>query len=515
VAQSTPPPKSETGPRRRPLRRLFGDLRIRPKLIVLHNLFFLVLAVSVYFSLIPLIESQIESSRSRETALVREMFAAGMPLPEPELHIFRERQGTAAELAIPAAGLRWLDENPGAVWAPAAGSPDLYRKDRASGLYQRVTIPDDYYEGLLREARLNLFAVLGVIYVLAVLLLELVIMPRYVYRPIRLTLAADRAARLGDRGHELIDERQILGDEIGDIMRSRNETVTELREQEASLEEALARLEELARDLQRKNDMLEAARRNIAAQDRLATLGLLSASVAHELNTPLAVLCGSIEKLIETVTDAAAQQRLARLQRVAHRLRRISAGLLDFSTTRSDENERRPVAIRPLVEEAWSLEAIDEKAAAITFANEVDPAHRVLGNSDRLMQVFVNLLRNALYAIPSQGRIVVQSRLEETDGRPLALITVEDDGVGIPEEFLPNLFDAFVTSRLDSRGTGLGLTVASGIIQQHGGTISASNREEGGARLQLTLPAALAETGTETPRSAATRPDIARSEPRA
>jgi signal transduction histidine kinase len=105
--------------------------------------------------------------------------------------------------------------------------------------------------------------------------------------------------------------------------------------------------------------------------------------------------------------------------------------------------------------------------------------------------------------------------LEETDGRPLALITVEDDGVGIPEEFLPNLFDAFVTSRLDSRGTGLGLTVASGIIQQHGGTISASNREEGGARLQLTLPAALAETGTETPRSAATRPDIARSEPRA
>jgi two-component system NtrC family sensor kinase len=252
----------------------------------------------------------------------------------------------------------------------------------------------------------------------------------------------------------------------------------------------LARLEELARDLQRKNDMLEAARRNMAAQDRLATLGLLSASVAHELNTPLAVLSGSIEKLIETVPDVAAQQRLGRLQRVAHRLRRISAGLLDFSTTRSDENERRPVAIRPLVEEAWNLEAIDERASAITFANKVDPAHQVLGNSDRLMQVFVNLLRNALYAIPSQGRIEVRSRQEELEAGLLTIVTVEDDGSGIPEEVLPNLFDAFVTSRLDSRGTGLGLTVASGIVQQHGGTITASNRPRGGATLCITLPAA-------------------------
>jgi signal transduction histidine kinase len=249
-------------------------------------------------------------------------------------------------------------------------------------------------------------------------------------------------------------------------------------------------LEDLARDLQRKNDMLETARRTMAAQDRLATLGLLSASVAHELNTPLAVLCGSIEKLIETVPDDDAQQRLARLQRVAHRLRRISAGLLDFSTTRSDENDRRPVAIRPLVEEAWGLEAIDEKAAAIAFSNEVDPSHRVPGNADRLMQVFVNLLRNALYAIPSRGHIVVRSMLDGAQ----TVITVEDDGGGIPEEVLPNLFDAFVSTRLDSRGTGLGLTVASGIIQQHGGTIVASNRREGGARLRITLPASASDT---------------------
>jgi signal transduction histidine kinase len=479
--------------RRRSFYRYFGDLRIRPKLIVLHNLFFLVLASAVYLALIPQIESQIEASRVRETTLVREMFSSGMPLPEPELQLFDERSGTAGELDVPAEGLSWLDENPGAVWEQPSGPLHLYSRNPVSGMYQRVTIPERYYESLLADAKLNLFVVLGVVYVLAVLLLEGVIMPRYVYRPIRLTLAADRAARLGDRPRELIDDRAILGDEIGDIMRSRNETVADLREQEASLEAALARLEDLARDLQRKNNMLETAKRTMAAQDRLATLGLLSASVAHELNTPLAVLCGSIEKLIETVPDPSAQQRLARLQRVAHRLRRISAGLLDFSTTRSDETDRKPVAVRPLVEEAWSIEAIDEKAAAVTFTNEVDPSHKVLGNADRLMQVFVNLLRNALLAIPTQGHIFVRSKMEG----PLTVITVEDDGGGIPEEVLPNLFDAFVSTRLDSRGTGLGLTVTSGIIQQHGGTISASNREEGGARLRITLPAPSPEADAE------------------
>ncbi len=117
---------------------------------------------------------------------------------------------------------------------------------------------------------------LGVIYILAVLVLETTIMPLYVYRPLRFMLEADQATQHGDRDHELIDEDLIPGDEIGHIMRSRNATVIELRKREEDLEEALRKLE---------------------AQDRLVSLGLISASVAHELNTPLTVLQGSIEKL--------------------------------------------------------------------------------------------------------------------------------------------------------------------------------------------------------------------------
>jgi signal transduction histidine kinase len=321
------------------------------------------------------------------------------------------------------------------------------------------------------RAKVTLFLVLGGIYILAVLLLESAIMPLYVYRPLRKLLAADSATQAGDRERELIPPEDILGDEIGQIMRSRNETVATLRRREDELAAALRRLEE---------------------QDRLVSLGLLAASVAHELNTPLAVLNGSLEKLIETTRDAPTLERLARMQRVTQRLRRISESLVDFSRVRKDQME--PTAILPLIDEAWSLVAIDEKSSNVEFSNQVRPEHRVTGNSDRLLQVFVNLLRNALNATQSSGnapgRIEVGSRRELREGKPSIVITVEDNGHGIPAHVLPDIFDAFVTERLDARGTGLGLTVAEGIITQHGGAITASNRPQGGACLEVSLPAA-------------------------
>jgi signal transduction histidine kinase len=388
--------------------RAFGNLKVRPKLMVLHNLFFLVLTTAAYFSLIPLYEQLVIDTRAREVVLER---------------------------------------NPSAT-AQATRSSQ---------------------QSALNQARVRLFLVLGIIYLLAVVVLESVIMPWYVYRPLRRMLAADSATQAGDREAELIPASEIMGDEIGQIMRSRNDTVEALRKREDELAAALRRIEE---------------------QDRLVSLGLLSASVAHELNTPLAVLAGSIEKLIETNPDSHTQERLARMQRVTHRLRRISESLVDFSRVRKTQME--PTALRPLIEEAWTLVAIDEKSSHVEFLNHTSSEHRVIGNPDRLLQVFVNLLRNALNAIGSDstGRIEVRTRREQRDGRASIVLTVEDNGQGIPAYVLPDIFDAFVTTRLDAHGTGLGLTVAEGIITQHGGTIAASNRPQGGACLEVCLPAA-------------------------
>lgn len=382
------------------LTRSFGNLKVRLKLIVLHNLFFLVLTAAAYFSLIPLFEQQmIDTAHST-----------------------------------------------------------------AGGAAQETAVADAVF-----RARVTLFVVLGVIYVAAVVLLESTIMPLYVFRPLRVLLEADAATRSGDRDREMIPPAEIPDDEIGQIMRSRNETVAELRRHEDDLAAALRRLED---------------------QDRLVSLGLLAASVAHELNTPLAVLHGSVEKLIETsMHDAPTMERLARVQRVTQRLRTISESLVDFAKVRKQSSE--PAAVSALIDEAWTLVAIDARASGVHFENHVPATERVMGNPDRLVQVFVNLLRNALNALESPGgRIDVRSRHLPHSGKPGVAIAVEDNGPGIPAEVLPEIFDAFVTTRLDANGTGLGLTVAQGIVTQHGGTITASNRKEGGACLEIWLPAA-------------------------
>jgi signal transduction histidine kinase len=468
--------------------RRFGDLRIRPKLMVLHNLFFLALTCGIYFTLIPLIEQRLDHAQRREISLIWTQFSSFNLDTEPaELRAYELTAGAAGELGLPSDASSWLDANPNRIWQRTSGSEYLYKRLPDDGRYYRLKLPLRFYSGLIESTRLVLFIVLGVAYLAAVLILELAILPRYVYQPIRLLLDADAATRRGARTSEIVPSPFIPGDEIGQIVTSRNETVAELRRHEDDLQSALQQLELSARDLTQKNEMLETAKRNLEAQDRLVSLGLLSASVAHEMNTPLSVLHGSIEKLIETLPGDGAQARLQRMARVTNRLRRISESLVDFARVR--KVEFAPVSVQALIDEAWQLVAIDEKASSVRFENLVPPSASVNGNADRLIQVFVNLLRNALNAVCDDGQICVYSRPRSIDGKPALAFFVEDNGPGIPAEVLPEIFEAFVTTRLDARGTGLGLTVAEGIVHQHGGAISAANRPNGGARLEIVLPA--------------------------
>ena len=368
--------------------RNFGGLKVRYKLVVLHNLFFFVLAGSVYLSVIPVFSQRIAAAHQRELHMMSQIFAAELPMSSgeesSELAIYDFRRGSASALGLLPAGRLFLEQHPADTWQQ--GGDTLFRRSKAPGVYRSVRLSPEFYAQALRQAKITLFTVLGSIYVLSIIVMEFLIMPQFVYRPLRMMLAADEATQRDDRQNELINDQFILDDEIGQIMRSRNATISQLRRQEDDLATALTKLEE---------------------QDRLVSLGLLSTSVAHELNTPLAVLLGSIEKLQETSHNPQTLDRLARMQRVARRMAKISEGLVDFARVRKHESE--PVSLHPLIEESWNLVAIDEKAAVVAFHNNVPDTHIVLGNSDRLVQVFVNLLRNALLAVSCGGVITVQS----------------------------------------------------------------------------------------------------------
>jgi signal transduction histidine kinase len=448
---------------------LFGNLRLRPKLLLLHNLFFLVLALAVYFSVIPLFEKRVASAKQREFTLLGQLFADDRYLPALQMMgIYHYRQGDAASLAMPKEAESFLAEHPADIYVAPSISDSIFKRSPIAGLYRSITIPEVYYDGLVTRAKYTLFIVLAILYLLAIMLLEFVIMPTYVYRRIDAFRAADAAARGNDRERELIPDEEILSDEIGELMLSRNETMARLR---------------------RQNEELEAARAKLLEQDRLASLGMLSASVAHELNTPLAVLQGYIEKFAEERNSPQQEERIRRMLKMTQRLRRISESLVGFSRVRKESWE--VVGLAALVEEAWQIASIEEKAGRIHFLNLCDPEHSVLGNPDRLLQVFLNLIRNAIQAAPeTKGEIVVNSQEVRAEGKTQIRVTVEDNGPGIPPEVLPDIFDAFVSTRLDSKGTGLGLTVSEGIVHQHGGSITASNRVNGGASLEVRLNAA-------------------------
>ena len=459
------------------------------KLFALHHAVFGLIAVSLMAVLMPFSGEITSPSSSERAALAVEVFRANPEVLRPaRLHTdFQFYEGTAEGLEIPSEGLSWLNAHPGEVWQGEEGTLVAYvRRSSEPGLWQMLVYDRMATTRIVRKLQIHIGIVLGVIYMFTVLAIDGWILPQFVYQPIRRLLDADQALQQGNRAAELIDESQISADEFGQIMISRNETVRQLRRREDDLTSSLKQLQEITADVKRKNQMLETARQNLADQDRLLSLGLLSAGIAHEMNTPLAVLHGTLEKLLESVSETVLHTRLQRALRVTTRLQTLSESLTDFARARTTEKTRVPV--KKLVDEAWTMLQVDSRTAGVHFECEVSEADEVFGNADRLLQVWVNLFNNALQAMEFQGTLIFRSLGRTSGDSQLITLQVLDTGPGISPELVPYIFEPFVTSRLDSKGTGLGLAVAQGIVQEHGGTIRATNRESGGACFEITLP---------------------------
>ncbi len=485
---------------------LLASMRIRKKLILLHTVFSLALTVILLVALRPAIKNVVARAEMSQALHVLEFARADLESRSGEGAVIRSieegrielRSGTPAQLDLPAELADRAREAPGvavpvssevgsaiaAIWIGPQGS--------AGSLWvAKVSIPEARKAvwGLYLLVVLSLVAVYG----LVALALEMFVLPTQVYAPIRALMRADAAVREGDRAHELIPEPAIPADELGEIMRSRNESIVRIRTQEQRLTDALERLEMVAGDLKRKNHLLETARKNLEGADRLASMGMMSAGIAHELNTPLAVAKGIIEKLDADPSRGLSDAESRLLVRVIGRLERLSDGLLDFARVR--EPGREPAGVRAIVDDALQLVRLDREtgASGIELVNDVPEELVVACDADRLVQVFVNLVRNAADAMRGGadpgGSVRVSGRFVDRDGSRWAVLVVRDTGPGIDPEMLSRLFEPFASTRLDARGTGLGLAVSEGIVREHGGTIIARNREDrGGAEFEVMLP---------------------------
>lgn len=488
-------------PPRRSQRRagLLAGMRIRKKLIFLHTLFSLSLAAVLLVALRPAVQGIVREAETDEAMLL---------LRQAAEVIEREPIALADVVALLASDRVRVSVDQRAAAALGAGVEALARaqpgRPLPTGSTGAVAWLGPPEQGRLvvvharipqaRRAVVRLYGFVVVallaVYALVAASLEVFVLPQQVYRPIRRMLDAERAVQEGRAESEIIPESEIPADELGEIMRLRNESIALIRQHERDLADALARLEEVANDLKRKNHLLETARQNLADAGRLASLGMMSAGIAHELNTPLAVVKGLVERLAARPQRSADEAEVALLLRVVGRLERLSESLLDLARARPPQ--KTPVDLHAAAREAVTLVELDRRPGRIRFENRVPEGLVLDADADRLVQVLVNLVRNAVDAMEngSGGSIEIAAERAERDGTPWVSIRVLDDGPGIDPAVLSRVFEPFVSTRLDARGTGLGLAVAEGIVREHGGVLLARNRPgRSGAEFEIMLPA--------------------------
>jgi len=246
--------------------------------------------------------------------------------------------------------------------------------------------------------------------------------------------------------------------------------------------------------------MLQLAHRQerLVRAHKLQAVGTLTAGVAHELNNPVNNIMLTANLLLEDYEDLPDKERLEMIEDMvgeSERTQKIVKNLLDFARESSMESDA--VRAEDIVAETLRLAGNQVKLAHVKVKGELDQdIPPVFGDRQQLTQVFLNIVLNALHAMPNGGTLDISVR--NTKDRNSVLVEFTDTGVGIPEHQINNIFDPFFSTKPDAKGTGLGLSVSLGIIRQHGGDIKVKSQVNVGTTFTISLPTARvpAEIGT-------------------
>jgi signal transduction histidine kinase len=236
------------------------------------------------------------------------------------------------------------------------------------------------------------------------------------------------------------------------------------------------------RDITHKKHLEE----HLIRTEKLAALGQLAAGVAHEINNPLGGILVYSYLLMEDLEARAPERtQVEKIIREATRCKEIVQGLLEFS--RHMPSKMVPLNINAVLEEVISLVEDHLMFQSIQLVQEIDPhLPPVLGDKNKLEQVFINLLMNSGESIQGEGRLSVST--EVAKGGDLVLIHFQDTGPGIPEHLRSRLFDPFFTTKEVGKGVGLGLSISYGIIQKHMGRIYVERTGAEGTAFVIELP---------------------------
>jgi two-component system NtrC family sensor kinase len=274
-------------------------------------------------------------------------------------------------------------------------------------------------------------------------------------------------------------------DEIGSLAASFSRVRQELKDTYAKLQ---GKIEAADEDLKRAYGELQEKQQQLVHAAKLASLGSLAAGVAHEINNPLGTILLYAQMTQEDLDEdvESCRENIGIIEKHATRAAGIVRNLLEFA--RKTDLEKRRIRINSILENVLSitnhqaeLQQVEVEKALASDLPEIE------GDTDKLRQVFINMVINALQVMPKGGRLTVKSAV--TPDGTFAEVKISDTGCGIPKDKIDKVFDPFYTTKEAGKGTGLGLSVSHGIVEQHRGRIAVESEAGEGTTFTVLLPA--------------------------
>jgi len=303
---------------------------------------------------------------------------------------------------------------------------------------------------------------------------------------IRRVESGDPTARVDEAGDDEIGKVARHLDGLLDMVQVRDE---ELRNWAAELND---RVDERTRELRLAKQRLEEATQQLVMSEKLAAIGEITASIAHEINNPVAVIQGNLDVARQALGRAAspAKTEFDLIDRQIARISNIITKLLQFARPGEFSGSSEQADAREVLEDCLLLTRHQVASAGISVERELAVAvPRVAMDPTELQQVAINLIVNAIYAMPAGGLLTVCLTELDRQGVAGAAITVHDTGNGIADEDLSRIFEPFFTTKRTA-GTGLGLAICQSLVTRAGGSIAATSKLGEGSRFDVWLPAA-------------------------
>ncbi len=354
-----------------------------------------------------------------------------------------------------------------------------------------------YLESPYRNALLAALGVLTLLFVALMVLASYVAIwgARSIFRPVEAMKQVIEATR---EGRQARIGRLASSDELGELAREFDQLLDQLQQQRRHIEQNASELEdkveERTAELRRSNEelretirLLRDTRRQLLEAEKLAALGELTAGVAHEINNPTAVMLGALDSVIDELgdRDPALVEDLDLAVQQIYRIRDIVNRLLQYARPGGYAGFTESIDVNESVHEALSLVQHLRSSREFEVSLELDATRRIGFNRQELQQVLVNLLVNAIHALPPQGGHI---RITTCDWEQRGvIIEIRDNGHGIEPQHIDHIFNPFYTRKSGGEGTGLGLSVSYSLLRRYGGIITVESTPGEGALFTLYL----------------------------